>query len=270
MSRSGYYAWKKNRETRAERKRLFDDDVRRVFDSGEGVYGAGRIRGMLRKEGSKASFDRVRDSMIRQGLKSIHMKRRQRSLTNSTKARGDGYENLVKGIDIVRPFQVLCSDISYIRTHEGFSYLCAVKDVASGLILSTSMSDRMKADFVLDAIRKALKSWKLPSDTIFHSDRGSRYTSSLVTGYLSRNGIRQSFSGVGKPGDNSWSESFFSVLKKEAVHWVHFRTRAEAREAMFAYIESFYNTKRAQKRLDYLSPLQWLEDWYCKNSLEAA
>lgn len=225
---------------------------------------------MLRKEGSKASFDRVRDSMIRQGLKSIRMKRRQRSLTNSTKARGDGYENLVKGIDRVRPFQVLCSDISYIRTHEGFSYLCVVKDVASGLILSTSMSDRMKADFVLDAIRKALKSRKLPSDTIFHSDRGSRHTSSLVTGYLSRNGIRQSFSGVGKPGDNSWSESFFSVLKKEAVHWVHFRTRAEAREAMFAYIESFYTTKRAQKRLDYLSPLQWLEDWYCKNSLEAA
>jgi putative transposase len=270
VSRSGYYAWKKSREAREERRRRFDDDVRRVFDSGEGVYGAGRICGMLRKEGIKASFERVSDSMRRQGMKSIHLKRRQRALTNSTKARGDGYENLVKGMEIVRPFQVLCSDISYIRTQEGFAYLCVVKDVASGTILSTSMSDRMEAEFVLDAIRKALKSWKLPSETIFHSDRGSRYTSSLVTGYLSRNGIRQSFSGVGKPGDNSWSESFFSVLKKEAVHWVHFRTRGEAFEAMFVYIQGFYNTRRAQERLDYLSPLQWLEDWYFKNSIEAA
>ena len=199
--------------------------MRRVFDSGEGVYGADRICGMLRKEGIRASFDRVRDSMSRQGLESIHTKRRQRSLTNSTKARGDGYENLVKGMEIVRSFQVLCSDISYIRTQEGFAYLCVVKDVANGMILSTSMSDHMKAEFVLDAVRKAVKSWKLPSaQTIFHSDRRSQYTSSLVTGYLSRNGMHQSFSGVGKPGN---SESFFSVVKKEAVHWVHFRTRAE-------------------------------------------
>ena len=87
---------------------------------------------------------------------------------------------------------------------------------------------------------------------------------------LTRHGIAVSYSRVGKPGDNSWSESFFANLKKEAVHWAHFVTREEAREAMFAYIEGFYNTKRIQKRLGYLSPMQWLKKWYANNSTKAA
>ena len=78
---------------------------------------------------------------------------------------------------------------------------------------------------------------------------------------LTKEGLRQSFSRVGTPGDNSWSESFFANLKKETVHWTHFQTRAEARQKIFAYIEGFYNTRRIQKRLDYLSPLQWLKRW---------
>ena len=78
---------------------------------------------------------------------------------------------------------------------------------------------------------------------------------------LARQGIRQSFSRVGAPGDNAWSESFFANLKKEAVHWVYFRTREEVRQRIFAHIEGFYNTRRVQKRLGYLSPMQWLKQW---------
>jgi putative transposase len=130
------------------------------------------------------------------------------------------------------------------------------------------MSERMKADLVSDTIRQMVKSWVLPDGCIFHSDRGSQYTSSEVQELLSRHGVKQSYSRVGKPGDNSWSESFFANLKKEAVHWVHFSTREEAREAIFAYIEGFYNTKRIQKKLGYLSPMQWLEEWY-KNNLKS-
>jgi len=109
--------------------------------------------------------------------------------------------------------------------------------------------------------QKSLKSLASPAGTIFHSDQGSQYTSKKVMEYLSENQIRQSFSRVGKPGDNAWSESFFANLKKEAVHWRHFKTREEARQAIFAYIEGFYNTRRIQKRLDYLSPIQWLRRW---------
>lgn len=208
--------------------------------------------------------------MEEEGLRSIHLRRKQRSLTDSRKARGDGYPNLVRGLQIDRPFQVLSSDISYIRTQEGFAYLCQVKDVASGMILASGMSERMKAELVLETIRQAVRSWHLPRGCIFHSDRGSQYTSEKVTAYISDRKIRQSFSRVGMPGDNSWSESFFATLKKEAVHWVHFNTGEEARHGIFAYIEGFYNTKRIQKRLGYLSPLKWLGAWYKNNSAAVA
>ena len=270
VSRSGYYEWKKTREERERRAGDYAERVRRVFEESGGVYGADRICGTLRSRGYGASFRKVRECMSSQGLRSIHMRRRQRSLTNSSASRGEGYANLVRGMEIDRPFQVISSDISYIRTDEGFAYLCQIRDVASGMILAAGMSDHMKAELVLDTIRKVVLSWDIPEGCIFHSDRGSQYASEKVMKYLGKRRIRQSFSRVGTPGDNSWSESFFSVLKKESVHWVHFHAREEARQAMFGYIEGFYNTKRVQKRLGYLSPSQWLKEWYHRNSVGVA
>jgi putative transposase len=261
VSRSGYYNWKRTRVQREKRRNEYAEQVRRVFLSGEWAYGASRVYGRLRTEGFPCSYYKVRDFLDMQGLRSIHNKRRQRSLTNSRKARGDGYVNLTKDLRIDTPFQVLSSDISYIRTGEGFDYLCQIKDVKSGIVLAESMSERMKAELVVKTIQKALRRWDIPSGCIFHSDRGSQYTAESVMRLLIQNELRQSFSRVGMPGDNSWSESFFANLKKETVHWTHFRTRDEARQKIFAYIEGFYNTRRVQKRLDYLSPMQWLSRW---------
>jgi len=270
VPRSAYYEWKKTREERERATKTYAEAIGKIFDESGGSYGVERICAELRKKGFTASFRRVRDKMNEQGLKSIHLRRRQRSLTDSRRARGEGYPNLVNDLEITAPFQVLSSDISYIRTKEGFEYLCQVKDVASGLILAQSMSERMKADLVVDTIRQMLKRWELPMGCIFHSDRGSQYTSGVVRNLLNCHKIEQSYSRVGKPGDNSWSESFFANLKKEAVHWIHFATREQARNAMFAYIEGFYNTKRIQRRLGYLSPMQWLKGWYANNSISAA
>jgi putative transposase len=270
VSRSAYCEWKKTREQREKAVKLFTETIRKIFDESGGRYGIGRVCAELRKRDFTALFDRVRKNMADQELKSIHLRRRQRSLTDSSRSRGEGYPNLIGDLDITLPLQVLSSDISYIRTKEGFEYLCQVRDVASGVVLAYSMSERMKADLVADAIRQMVKRWKLPTGCIFHSDRGSQYTSSLVKDLLNRHKIEQSYSRVGKPGDNSWSESFFANLKKEAVHWVNFTTRKEARNAMFAYIEGFYNTKRIQRKLGYLSPMQWLEEWYVNNSYAVA
>ncbi len=261
VSRSGYYAWKRSREERAKLEEEYIELVRKIFKEGKGTYGANRICGLMRKSGHKASFYKVRDIMERQGLRCVHCKRRQRSLTNSRKSRGEGYPNLVRGMEITEPLQVLTSDISYIRTGAGFDYICQILDIKSGVVLAESMSERMKAELVTKTIRKAIKRWRLPKDCIFHSDRGSQYTSEKVKNLLASNGIRQSFSRVGMPGDNAWSESFFANLKKETVHWIHFRTREEARQRIFEHIEGFYNTKRVQKRLGYLSPMQWLKQW---------
>jgi putative transposase len=235
--------------------------IKTIFQESNETYGVDRICGELRKRGKTASYHRVKGFMDDMGLHSIHKRRRQKSLTDSRKARGDEYVNLVKDLEITEPFQAVSSDISYIRTMEGFEYLCTVKDIASGIVLAETMAEHMSSELVLVTIKKALNRWHLPAGTIFHSDRGSQYTSKKVMEYLSENQIRQSFSRVGKPGDNAWSESFFANLKKEAVHWRHFKTREEARQAIFAYIEGFYNTSRIQKRLYYLSPIQWLRRW---------
>ena len=208
--------------------------------------------------------------MDKLGLVSIHRRRRQRSLTDSRNARGAGYANLVRGLDITKPFQVITSDISYIRTAEGFDYLCAVKDVVTGLVLAHTMADNMKVDLVERTLIKAIHRWPLLESCIHHSDRGSQFTAESISKLLQKHGILQSFSRVGKPGDNPWSESFFANLKKEAVHWRHFQTRAEAWQAVFAYIEGFYNTRRVQQRLGYLSPLEWLNQYQQLNWTDVA
>lgn len=246
------------------------DKIKTIFKNSNGSYGVDRICGVLREQGVKASYGRVKDIMEAEGLVSIHRRTRRRSLTDSRKARGDEYVNRVRDLEITDPFEVIVSDISYIRTREGFEYLCTVKDVVSGVVLAETMAPRMSADLVVRAIKKAIRNWSLPEDCIFHSDRGSQYTSRAVTTLLAEHGILQSFSRVGKPGDNAWSESFFANLKKEAVHWRYFNTRAEARQAIFAYIEAFYNTRRVQKRLGYLSPIEWLNRYYKTNSLSVA
>ena len=262
VSRSGYQEWKRSASERARKRAAYVDRVNTVFQEGEGAYGAQHICGELRKRGYRASFDKVQSIMREQGLFCAHWRcRHRKSLTDSRKARTDGYANLVRGTKITEPMQVLSSDISYIRTGEGFEYLCQIKDVVSGMVLSHSTSARMKKELVLDTLRGAICRWALPEGCIFHSDRGSQYTSEAVKKFLARHRIRQSFSRIGKPGDNAWSESFFANLKKERIHWVHFATREEAVRSIFGYIEGFYNTRRTQERLGYLSPMQWLKRW---------
>lgn len=270
ISRSGYCAWKKRKEDRQKKEMKYSDEIKEIFDESNGTYGADRVCGELRTRGYTASYKRVRSIMEELGLRSIHCRRRQRSLTDSRKARSDDYENLVKDLEISEPFQVLSSDITYIRTSEGFEYLCQIRDVASGIVLAEKMSDHMKAELVVDTIKRAIGRYGLPGGCIFHSDRGSQYTSDSVKTLLTSVKIRQSFSRIGRPGDNAWSESFFANLKKEAVHWRNFRTRQEAREAIFAYIEGFYNTKRIQKRLGYMSPAGWLKHYLHLSSLTVA
>jgi putative transposase len=261
VSLSGYHTWRKRREVSRRAEQTYKDQIRKLFEDSRATYGVDRICGLLRKAGYKASYGRIKRYMEEMGLVSIHRRRRQRSLTDSRKARGEGYPNLVRDIKIAEPFQVISSDISYIRTDEGFGYICQIRDVMSNIVLAESMADNMRSELVVNTIKQAQKRWHLAEGTIFHSDRGSQYTSEAVINILKKCKFRQSFSRVGMPGDNSWSESFFANLKKERVHWWHFKTVDEAKQVLFEYIEVFYNRQRVQKRLGYLSPIQWLKQW---------
>lgn len=258
VSTSGYYTWLQERELRKETGQALRNKIVSVFHEGEGTYGVSRICGILRQMGQPASYPVVKRIMEQERLSSCHRRRRQRSLTDSRKARTDEYKNLVRGLAITRPFQVLSSDISYIRTGEGFDYLCQIRDVYSNIVLAAFQAEHMKKELVLKTLKTVQERWNLPAGVILHSDRGSQYTSDDVMKQIAGYGWLQSFSRVGKPGDNAWSESFFSILKKEIVHWRFYPTRETARQAIFEYIEVFYNRRRVQKRLGYLSPVQFL------------
>jgi putative transposase len=261
VSTSGYYVWLQDRERRQQKQKALENQVVSVFEAGEGTYGVDRICGILRRDGEKASYPVISRIMHQKGLKSCHRRRRQRSLTDSRKARGDEYRNLTKDLVIDTPFQVLSSDISYIRTGEGFDYLCQVRDVFTNTVLASCQAENMKKELVMRTLKAAQDRWHLSADTIFHSDRGCQYTADEVMKQVAGYGWKQSFSYVGKPGDNAWSESFFSILKKEIVHWRFYPTREAARQAIFEYIEVFYNRRRVQKRLGYISPIEFLDAW---------
>ena len=257
VSRSGYYTYCKRRDRREEERKARQKEVKRIFDNSEGTYGPDRICGIMRRNGKKASYRKISGDMAEMGLQSVHRRHKTRSLTDSRKARGEGYPNLVRGQTFDMPYQAVCSDITYLKSGEGWLYLCTVKDIVSGEILGEATSANMKKELVIQAFLNAQARHRLSSETIYHSDRGSQYTSKAFMDTLKLYGLRQSFSRVGMPGDNAWAESFFATLKKECIHFRHFATRDELRQTVFAWIESFYNTRRVQARLGYMSPREF-------------
>jgi putative transposase len=257
VTRSGYYAYINRRAQREQEATARKAEIKRIFDDSGATYGPERICGILRKQGKKASYKRVSGYMAEMGLVSVHNLHRTRSLTDSRKARGDGYPNHVQGQVFERPYQAVCSDITYLKSGEGWLYMSVVKDIVTGEILGEATSVNMKKELVIQAFLNAQARHGLTAGTIFHSDRGSQYTSKDFMETLKLYGIKQSFSRVGMPGDNAWAESFFATLKKECIHFRHFATRDVLRQTVFAWIEGFYNTRRVQARLGYLAPREY-------------
>jgi len=155
-----------------------------------------------------------------------------------------------------RPDAVWLADISYIPTDEGFLYLAALKDLATREIVGWAMADHLKAGLCIDALVMALQRCQPPRGLIHHSDRGVQYASGPYQAVLERHGIQPSMSRRGNCLDNAPMESFFASLKTERVHEARFRTRAEARAAVFEYIEVFYNRQRLHSALGYRTPAE--------------
>ncbi|GHU69255.1 transposase [Clostridia bacterium] len=264
IDRTGYYSWLKSREAREEREAYLKKRIKEEFEKSRGTYGPDRITQELRKDGEKIGRNKCAGYMADMDLDSRHNRHRAKSLTNSRKARGDGYPNILRNVLMpIVPRMGLVSDITYLRTDEGFMYHCMIKDLVTGEVLGDYMADRMTKELVINAFLAVTARHELLEGCIFHSDRGSQYTSKAFMDLLKNYGIRQSFSRVGMPGDNAWSESFFATMKKELIHWTHFETKSRVREAVFEYIYCFYNVTRIQKRLGYRSPKEFLRslDW---------
>lgn len=257
VTRSGYYAWlRRPMSAREKHNRYLSERIRSIYEQRNRVYGCLRITAELREEGFSCSKNRVARLMRKQGI-TARTKRRFRITTNS-KHNKPIAENLVEmQFNPEKKNNLWTSDITYIRTREGWLYLSVVLDLWSRSVISWRADRNMDENLVIKPLEKAIRDRRPGSELILHSDRGSQYASQRLRQILKENNITQSMSSKGNCYDNAPTESFFSTLKRELIYRERYQTRDEAMKSLFEYIEVFYNRQRRHSTLGYLSPLQF-------------
>jgi len=252
VSPSGYYAWRSRTPSHQEQARAaLDARVRAEFDARKGRAGAPRLARHL-----SVGRRQVAESLRRQGLRA-KAARKFKATTNSNHSLPVAENLLQQDFTADAPNQVWVGDITYIGTDEGWLYLAVVLDLFSRKVVGRSMSDRMTATLVCDALKMALFRRKRPRGVIMHTDRGSQYCSREHRDLLDANGLVASMSAKGNCYDNAAMESWNHSLKVEAIHGERLATRKQAKDLVFEYIEVDYNRNRLHSTLGYLSPEQF-------------
>jgi putative transposase len=247
VSSSGYYDWRTRQPSdRAQANSRLLRRIHALHAESNGVFGSPRMHDELRYQGEHCSLNRVARLMQSAGLAGIPARSQWRK--KSSGARPDHVSNhLQRDFTSQQPNTKWVTDITYIRTAEGWLYLAVVIDLYSSLVIGWSMSQRMEKQLVVQAVLMALWQKQCAGNVILHSDRGSQYTSHEYQLFLSSHGIVSSMSAVGSCYDNAAAESFFGVLKRERVNRKRYMTRAEARADIFDYIERFYNQRKRRQ-----------------------
>ena len=249
VSASGYYAWRKRTPSnQAQAREALDLQVRAEFEARKGRAGAPRLARHL-----KLGRRQVAQSLRRQGL-CAKAARKFKATTNSKHTLPVAENLLQQDFTAGKPNQAWVGDITYIQTDEGWLYLAVVMDLWSRKVVGWSMSERMTATLVCDALRMALFRRKRPRGVIMHTDRGSQYCSREHRALLKAHGLIASMSAKGNCYDNAAMESWNHSLKVEAIHGERFGTREQAKAHVFEYIEVDYNRNRLHSTLGYLSP----------------
>jgi len=253
---SGYYAWLKRAPSkRAREDAILSDRIRDIHLRSRNTYGAPRVHEELRDEGVRVGRKRVARLMRAAGLQGVS--RRKRVRTTVRKPGEPPAPDLVeRDFTADRPDQLWVADITYIRTWVGFLYLAVVVDAFSRRVVGWAMANHLRTELVLDALEMAIHQRK-PLSVIHHSDRGSQYTS-LAFGKRCREArVRPSMGSVGDAYDNALCESFFATLECELLDRHTFRSRDEARRAVFEFIEGWYNPHRRHSSIGYRSPMRY-------------
>jgi putative transposase len=256
---SGFYAWLRAipaTRARAEAEAELRGHIGRIFSDRRRLYGSRRVHAELRREGRRHSRRRVERLMRAMGLAARRGRRRAPRTTPSRHDLPVAPNLLDRNFAAERPDAVWLADVSYIPSDEGWLHLAAVEDLATREIVGWSMADHLRAGLCLDALVMALQRHRPPPGLVHHSDRGVRYASTSYREALERHGIKQSMSRRGNCLDNAPMESFFASLKAEHVHHARFRTRAEAKAAVFEYVGIFYNRQRLHSALGYRTPAE--------------
>jgi transposase InsO family protein len=255
VSRSGFYAWLDRPESdRARENRRLTTLIHDVFDDSRGIYGAPRVHRTLLQRGESCGENRVARLMHAAGLRSKTRCRFRVQTTDSNHNYPIAPNLLDRDFTTEGPNQVWASDMTYIRTDEGWLYLSVTMDLFSRRIVGWSMAPTMHAKGVVAALQMAIDQRRPDTGLIHHSDRGSQYASEAFTSVLDRHGFKASMSRKGNCYDNAPVESFFRTLKTELVKHERYRSHEEARASLFNYIEAFYNRTRIHSTIGYLSP----------------
>mgnify|MGYP003991644643 FL=1 len=261
---SGFYAWLKS--PLSERGK---DDLRLAglikqswLESGC-VYGYRKIHDDLRSLGESCCPNRVARLAHQSGIKAqVGYKKKTGSYGGKPAVVAGNQLN--KSFDTFAPDQVWVTDITYIKTYEGWLYLAVIIDLYSRRVIGWSMQSRMQMDLVLSALLMAVWRRKPKSKVIVHSDQGSQFTSLEWQAFLRTHNLEASMSRRGNCYDNAVAESFFHLLKSERIRRKTYATREEARQDVFNYIELFYNPKRKHGKNGMLSPIDFERQQYVK------
>ena len=258
ISRSSYYRYKNKKiSKRSLEEVVLKEEIREIWLLNEKKYGSPKIQGELRKKGVRVSERRIQKLMKEMGIKSVVTQKYKYKASVSSEQ--EGLENkLNRDFKSSKSYEKIVGDITYIRTKDkGWCYLASYMDLYNNEILSYEFGEKMEEELVLKSLFKLpLKKLK---GSIIHTDRGSQYTAKNYRKKLSEYGIIESYSRRGNPYDNACIESFHSVLKKELIYPQELKSYSELKRILFEYIEGFYNTRRTQKRLGYLSPKEYLK-----------
>jgi putative transposase len=268
VSTSGYYAWQQREPSARTRSNdTLLDRIRAIHTKSRETYGAPRVHAELRDEGVAVSYNRVARLMRKTGIHGVS--RRKGCWTTRRDQGARPAPDLVQRAFVADvPDRLWVADITYVPTWAGFLFLAVVLDAFSRRIVGWAMANHLKTELVLEALNMAV--WRRrPNDVIHHSDQGCQYTSIAFGSRCREAGVRPSMGSVGDAYDNAMCESFFATLECELLDRRRFPTQAEARIAVFDFIEGWYNTHRRHSALDYASPIDY-ERRHAAPSLVAA
>ena len=268
VSKSGYYEWRSRPQSAAARRReLLKIKIEALFEANDGTYGYRRLHAALVRGGEEAGEELVRQLMRELGLVACQPVP-WRPQTTQQGAAGPIPDLVNRDFSAAAPGEKMVGDITYIDTWEGWLYLATVIDCATRKVVGWAMDDNYKTPLITAAIEMAARNVALPADAVFHSDRGSNYTSAEFAAVLEGLGIRQSVGRTGICFDNALAESFNAAVKVERVHRTVYPTRKKAKEDIARYIELRYNRTRLHSALGYRTP-QEVHDEYLNRQLAA-
>ena len=259
VSPSGYHKWLKNKVSfRVKENQRILDLIKFHHNKSKATYGLPRIYAAIRREGLFVNKKRIARLMRVNNIKAKTKRRFRVTTVQNSKAQAS--ENLLKqNFTASSENKIWTGDITYLWTNEGWVYLAVVMDVYSRKIVGWSIDSSLSAELVIMSLMMALVHRNPERGIIFHSDRGSQYTSSSFRELLKSYGIFQSNSSTGNCYDNAITESFLKKKKTELTYWEKYQTREEAKSSIFEYIEINYNRKRLHSSLGYLAPVEFEE-----------